>query len=202
MDCETLIIIGIASIIIIYCYKKYCDRNNFERFVMSSANGPPINNSQPSSQHKSSNNDSPHNDSPHNDPQMNWNTTSDSTNQPSSVYAAEPDTQEVNPRINLSRSTCYPQTKLTAEDLLPKNTQVSDFVNNNPSAEGVLKNINFLTAGYNIGVNTVGQTLRNANLQLRSEPPNPQVSVSPWLQSTIAPDILRKPFEIDEKCTL
>ena len=40
------------------------------------------------------------------------------------------------------------------------------------------------------------QTLRNANMQLRSEPPNPQVKVSPWLQTTIEPDVNRKPMEI------
>jgi len=41
--------------------------------------------------------------------------------------------------------------------------------------------MNFLEAGYHYGINTVGQTLRNANLQLRSEMPNPQVQVSPFL---------------------
>ena len=41
-----------------------------------------------------------------------------------------------------------------------------------------------------------GQSLRNANRQLRSEPANPQVKVSPWLQSTIEPDTDRKPLEI------
>jgi len=46
------------------------------------------------------------------------------------------------------------------------------------------------------GVNTVGQSLQNANRQLRSEPPNPQVKVSPWLQSTIEPDTDRKSLEI------
>ena len=45
-------------------------------------------------------------------------------------------------------------------------------------------------------VNTVGQTLRNANRQLRSEPPNPQVKVSPWLQTTIEADTNRRPLEI------
>ena len=48
----------------------------------------------------------------------------------------------------------------------------------------------------NVGVNTVGQTLRNANRQLRSEPPNPQVKVSPWLQTTIEADTNRRPLEI------
>ena len=62
----------------------------------------------------------------------------------------------------------------------------------NPQGSGTLKDRNFLQAGHHIGINTVGQTLRNANLQLRSEPPNPQVKVSPWIQSTINPDTNRK----------
>ena len=66
----------------------------------------------------------------------------------------------------------------------------------NPSGEGTLKDRNFLQSGYHIGINTVGQTLRNANLQLRSEPPCPQVKVSPWMTSTIEPDVSRRPFEI------
>ena len=41
----------------------------------------------------------------------------------------------------------------------------------------------------------VNQSLRNANLNLRSEPPNPQVKVSPWLQTTIEPDLNRRPLE-------
>ena len=66
----------------------------------------------------------------------------------------------------------------------------------NPVGQGELGDQNFLNAGYHVGVNTVGQTLRNANLQIRSEPPNPQLKVSPWLQSTIEPDTNRKPMEI------
>ena len=38
--------------------------------------------------------------------------------------------------------------------------------------------------------------MRNPNLQIRSEPANPQVKVSPWLQSTIEPDSNRRPLEI------
>ena len=60
------------------------------------------------------------------------------------------------------------------------------------------KNVSLLKAGWHIGINTVGQSLRNANLQLRSEPSNPQVKVSPWMQSTIGPDTNRKPLEIGE----
>ena len=36
----------------------------------------------------------------------------------------------------------------------------------------------------------------NANLKIRSEPPNHQVPVSPWLQSTIDPDITRQTLEL------
>jgi hypothetical protein len=53
-----------------------------------------------------------------------------------------------------------------------------------------------LQAGHHIGIDTVGQSLRNANLQLRSEPPNPQQTVSPWGNSTIGPDLIRVPLEI------
>ena len=56
---------------------------------------------------------------------------------------------------------------------------------------------NLLSPTYLAGIDTIGSSLRNSNLQLRSEPPNPQTSVSIWNQSTITPDYLRPPFEID-----
>ncbi len=86
--------------------------------------------------------------------------------------------------------------QLSAQDLLPNDANSSQWAQVYPTGEGKLKDRNFLQAGYHIGINTVGQTLRNANLQLRSEPPCPQVKVSPWIQSTIEPDLGRKPFEI------
>lgn len=66
----------------------------------------------------------------------------------------------------------------------------------NPSGSGDLENINLLKAGYHAGIDTVGSSLRNANLQVRSEPPNPTNKVSPWLNSTIEPDLMRQPLEI------
>jgi hypothetical protein len=62
--------------------------------------------------------------------------------------------------------------------------------------KGELANINLLKAGYHVGINTVGQSLRNANLQVRSEPPNPQLDVGPWHKSTIEPDYTRRALEI------
>ena len=90
---------------------------------------------------------------------------------------------------------CFPKEQLTADELLPTDNS-SLWAQVNPSGEGSFKDKNFLQSGYHIGINTVGQTLRNANLQLRSEPACPQVKVSPWLQATIEPDLGRKPFEI------
>lgn len=92
---------------------------------------------------------------------------------------------------------CFPKDKLTPEDLLPKNAANSEWAQVNPAGQGDVKNQNFLTAGYHVGINSVGSTLRNPNLQLRSEIPNPQVKVSPWLQSTMQPDLNRKPLEIN-----
>ena len=89
----------------------------------------------------------------------------------------------------------FPKDQLSADELLPQDNS-SLWAQVNPSGEGSLKDRNFLQSGYHIGINTVGQTLRNANLQLRSEPPCPQVKISPWMQSTISPDVDRKPFEI------
>ena len=91
---------------------------------------------------------------------------------------------------------CYPRDQLTPSELLPKD-QNSVWAEQNPMGPGSLKGKNFLSAGALIGVNTVGQSLRNANLQLRSEPPNPQVPVSIFNQSTIAPDTNRRPLEIN-----
>jgi hypothetical protein len=91
---------------------------------------------------------------------------------------------------------CYPRDQLTPGELLPKDNN-SVWAEQNPMGPGSLKGKNFLSAGALLGVNTVGQSLRNASWQLRSEPPNPQVPVSIFNQSTIQPDINRRPLEIN-----
>lgn len=79
--------------------------------------------------------------------------------------------------------------------LLPNDTN-SQWAALNPNGNGALKSVNLLQAGSLVGINTVGSSLRNPNLQLRSDPPNPQGSVGPWNNSTIQPDTNRKPLEI------
>ena len=90
---------------------------------------------------------------------------------------------------------CYPRDQLTPGELLPKD-QNSVWAQQNPMGTGSLKGKNFLSAGALVGINTVGQSMRNANYQLRSEPPNPQVAVSVFNQSTIEPDTNRRSLEI------
>jgi len=46
-----------------------------------------------------------------------------------------------------------------------------------------------------IGINTQGGSLRNPNLDIRSAPPIDKKEVSPWLNSTISPDLYRRPLE-------
>ena len=96
----------------------------------------------------------------------------------------------------VGNNTCFDRDRLTSSDLLPLDAANSKWAQINPAGSGMLGDQNFLTAGYHIGINTIGQSLRNANLQLRSEPPNPQIAVSPWGISTIEPDIRTTTLEI------
>lgn len=84
-------------------------------------------------------------------------------------------------------------------DLLP-NDQNSQWSALNPNTmnKGDVLMPDLLQAGYHIGLDTIGQTLRNANLQLRSDPVIPKASVGPWNQSTIEPDLGRVPLEIGQ----
>ena len=91
---------------------------------------------------------------------------------------------------------CFPKDNLTAADLLPKNAANSQFSQMMPAGQGAVGDQNWLTAGYQVGLSS--SVLRNANQQIRSEPINPQIVVSPFLNSTIQPDLLRKPLEVDE----
>ena len=92
---------------------------------------------------------------------------------------------------------CSRQPVANPAELLPKGSN-NQFSQLNPMGEGDLKNVNLLKAGHHIGINTVGQSPRNANLQVRSEPANPQMNVGPWMNTTIEPDTMRTPLEIGQ----
>ena len=91
---------------------------------------------------------------------------------------------------------CMKQQVTDPKELLPKNSNDNNWAAANPRGVGELSNISLLKAGHHAGIDTVGGTLRNANLQVRSEPPNPKSQVSPWSNSTIEPDLMRVPLEL------
>ena len=91
------------------------------------------------------------------------------------------------------------QTVANPSDLLPKD-QNSQWAALNPNTmnQGDVLMPDLLQAGYHIGLDTIGQSLRNANLQLRSDPIIPKANTGPWMQSTIEPDLGRVPLEIGQ----
>ena len=96
---------------------------------------------------------------------------------------------------SIQNSNCTSKQISNPADLLPKDTN-SEWAQLNPNGVGDLQNISLLKAGQHIGINTVGTSLRNANLQVRSEPIIPKTSVGPWSNSTIEPDCSRPKLEI------
>ena len=88
-----------------------------------------------------------------------------------------------------------PHVETNPKDLLPKSGN-NEWSSMTPVTSD-LKNINLLNAGANYGINTVGSSLRNPNLQIRSEPIIPKGNVGPWNNTTIEADTQRRSLEID-----
>jgi hypothetical protein len=95
----------------------------------------------------------------------------------------------------LNEGCANPGQMQNVDDLLPQDTN-NEWAQNNPVGTGDFEGVGLLKAGHHIGINTIGQSLRNANLQLRADIPNPQLDVGPWNQSTIEPqEFMRAPLE-------
>jgi len=92
------------------------------------------------------------------------------------------------------------QSVANPSDLLPKDEN-SEFAALNPTSmnKGDVLMPDLLQAGHHVGVDTVGQSLRNANLQLRSDPVISKTDVGPWNNTTIEPDMGRVPLELGAK---
>lgn len=84
----------------------------------------------------------------------------------------------------------YQENTLSSSELLPNGKIGADFAAVNPVGSDDLKGQNFLQAGYHSNINIVGiaQTKRNQSYDIRSELPNPQSKVGPFLNTTIDPD--------------
>ncbi len=81
-----------------------------------------------------------------------------------------------------------PRNSVSANELLPKGATEG-------APSGELQGMNFLKAGHHVGINTVSSSLRNANYQLRADPPIAKKNVGPWQTSTIEQDLERKPLD-------
>jgi hypothetical protein len=94
--------------------------------------------------------------------------------------------ESVQGRHPASQST-YSDSTLTSGELLPKGGLGASWAAVNPSSMGDMKGQNFLDAGYhtNTAIAGVSQTNRNASWDVRSEQPNPQGKVGPFLNTTI-----------------
>ena len=101
--------------------------------------------------------------------------------------------ESVQGRHPASQST-YSDSTLSSGELLPKGGLGASWAAVNPSSMGDLKGQNFVDAGYhtNTAVAGVSQTNRNATWDVRSEPPNPQAKVGPFLQTTIEPNPFKR----------
>lgn len=87
------------------------------------------------------------------------------------------------------------QNVVNPKDLLPVDHNET-FSSLNPVNQANPMTPDLLQAGYHIGLDTIGQTMKNPNLQLRSDPYIPKAAVGPWNQSTYEPDLMRVPLEV------
>jgi hypothetical protein len=96
----------------------------------------------------------------------------------------------------------YQETTLSSSELLPKGEIGASWAAVNPVGADDLKGQNFLQAGYHSNINIVGiaQTNRNASYDIRSELPNPQSKVGPFLQTTIDPDPFKTSRSLEGLC--
>lgn len=97
----------------------------------------------------------------------------------------------------ISDSSCLSGSTLHSPDLLPKDGGANAWTDTSPRTQGSLTDSNYLESGYHFGINTVGQSLKNPNLSIRSDPPIPRTDIGPWSQSTVDPDTNRRGFEIE-----
>jgi hypothetical protein len=82
-----------------------------------------------------------------------------------------------------------------AKDFLPKEINDQWFDTDFSQAKTNIQDDKLInTERYVIGINTVGQSLKNASYDIRGTIANPKFSVSPWNNSTYEPDYNIKPL--------
>ena len=109
--------------------------------------------------------------------------------------------EEVNdsPEIETSVHQAPASAGSNPSDLLPASNSGDngwDVLNSVGTTAG--SNPDLLEAGHHTGIDTVGQSLRNANLQVRSDPQIPVTDTGPWNQTTIEPTNTQVPFNLGQ----
>jgi hypothetical protein len=103
---------------------------------------------------------------------------------------ANMNTQEQKNTQNAALDNSLTQNVSDSSELLPKDKEGwGEMAPMNEVSDG-LQGMSF------VGTRGENQVMRNANLQIRSEPANPVGGTGPWMHSTIEADKFRRPLEI------
>lgn len=91
-----------------------------------------------------------------------------------------------------SNQNCQPEDLFDVDKYLPQEVN-DEWFNVSPEPVSV-KNRHLINITKPIGINTIGNSLRNTSYDIRGTPSNPKDIVSPWLISSIEPDQNLKPL--------
>jgi hypothetical protein len=91
-----------------------------------------------------------------------------------------------------SNQNCEPEDLFDVDKYLPQEVN-DDWFEVQPEPISV-KNRHLINITKPIGINTIGTSLRNASYDIRGAPSNPKFVVSPFLNSSIEPDVNLKPL--------
>jgi hypothetical protein len=100
-----------------------------------------------------------------------------------------------NPRAEAISACAQNAPTFVATSLLPKPNVPGQDSWDISAPQDILATQNFLSATQQMGVDTVLSSLRNGSYDIRNNIPNPINVVSPFLQSTITPDLERRPLD-------
>jgi hypothetical protein len=111
----------------------------------------------------------------------------------------EGDDDEISSEVDIPKGDVNASTSTNPSDLLPAPNSGKngwDVLNSVGTTAGA--NPDLLEAGHHTGIDTVGQSLRNANMQIRSDPSIPKQDTGPWNQTTIEATNVQVPFNLGQ----
>lgn len=100
-----------------------------------------------------------------------------------------------NPRAESISACAQNAPTFVATSLLPKPEIPGEKSWDVNAPNNILANQNFLSATQQVGVDTVLGSLRNPSYDIRNDIPNPINVVSPWNQTTILPQLEKRPLD-------